>query len=144
MGFGDDDDVGISTGSQEGSQLEMKVATTVPLYDPGFSLAPAPLGAGGGGGLGAGTCAPVPGALLMAGLLTCCCLSAVAALLLSRLWLCPGPAASLLAARTCTCCTLGVGLVSPLVPVCWGCCLLYPWLLPPPLPLPCLRWRAAG
>ena len=112
----------------------MKVATAVPLYDPGFSLAPAPLGVGGVGRLGAGACAPVPDALLMAGLLTCCCLCIVAALLLSRLWLCLEPAASLLAVRICTCCILGVGLVSPFVPA---------WLLPPPLPLPCLHGRAA-
>ena len=47
MGFGEDDDVSVvSTGSQEGAQLDAKAAAAIPQKDPGSSLAPAPLGAG--------------------------------------------------------------------------------------------------
>ena len=55
MSLSQDDDVGvISTGSQEGKQLDAKAAATVPIKDPGSSLAPAPLGAGNGTGGGGG------------------------------------------------------------------------------------------
>ena len=69
----DDDDVSVvSTGIQEGGQLDAKAAAAVPLHYPGSSLAPAPLGAGGGGGRG--------GAALLLLLLPPLLLPAVAAL----------------------------------------------------------------
>jgi hypothetical protein len=53
LGLCDDDDVSVvSTGIQEGGQLDAKAAAAVPLHYPGSSLAPAPLGAGRGGGRG--------------------------------------------------------------------------------------------
>lgn len=60
----------------------MKAAPTVPLYYPGFSLAPAPLGTGGGFGLGAGACAP---ATLSLARLLLCYAPAIALLLLAKL-----------------------------------------------------------
>lgn len=57
MGFCDNDYVNVvSTGSQEGQQLDAEAAAAIPNRNPGSSLAPAPLGAGGGGR--GGGCAP--------------------------------------------------------------------------------------